>query len=493
MRIAVGGYSHETNSFSNILVPKEAVQRSISHGDRFLSGSIGVRNYIGGMIDEAAALGIELVPAIQGGAHPSGPTTQEAFELFLQALVAKLWDAQCSQPLDAIALSLHGAGVALGYDDLEGTILQAIRDKFGSDIPIGIVLDLHGNITPEMVALSDVVVGCKCYPHVDQYESARAMLNLLHETVAKGKRLGKSLMQLPWLMPPGFGVTLSGPAHDVQQFMAKQTAECPALLDASFFHGFAYADVAFAGTSVVTMARDQETADRAAHEIAAYAWSHRKDFHAPIHSAAAAMDLAEKAEGPVVINESSDNPGGGTPGDGTHLLREMLRRNLPGSAFGFIYDPEVVLQAIRAGVGNRICCSLGAKNDDLHGAPILLEDAYIKTISDGTFIQKNPMGAGAKSRLGKTVLLVVGNVQIVVASVRTQTFDDAPFEITGIDWRSQRILALKSTHHFKGWWADKVSTIIPCDSPGIHSSDLSAFRFTKLTKKVFPFHDVSWE
>jgi microcystin degradation protein MlrC len=261
----------------------------------------------------------------------------------------------------------------------------------------------------------------------------------------------------------------------------------------TFVHGFPYSDVAFSGASVTAVAETPEAAQRAAQQAAQYAWSRRKDFLQPTYSAEQAMDLAQQSPGPVVINEGSDNPGGGAPGDGTHLLREMLKRDLPGSAYGFITDPEVVRQAVAAGVGTRIDCLLGGKTDDRHGAPIELKGALVRTISDGVYVKKNPMGAGGIGKLGTTVLLQAGNVSIVVAAGRRQTMDDAPFRLAGIDWQDMRILALKSAQHFKGWWVGRAKTIIPCDSPGIQSADLAGFDYQHLSTDYFPLGDRQWQ
>ena len=481
MRIAIGGFSHETNCFGPVPLTREAFERCIHGADVYFDWNTGVRTAGGGLIDEAKEQGAELVCTRIGSYNPCAPADQGAFEDYLKDLVQTLWASHCSQPLDGIVLVMHGAGVAQGYDDLEGATLRTVRERFGSAMPIAIHLDLHGNISDQMLSLSDIIVGYKCYPHVDIYDTARDTLRLLCQMIREKVCYHQTLISLPWLLAHGFGVTLSGAGHDVQQFAKKLVEENEDLLDATFFHGFAYADVPFAGASVVTVARTGEAAQRFAKELARYAWSRRKDFDAPINSAERAMDLAEAAEGLAQIHESSDNPGGGTPGDGTHLLREMLKRNIP-SAFGFIRDEEVVAHAIRAGVGSTISCSLGGKTDTLHGAPIELKTAYVKAISDGRFIQKNPMGKGAKDNLGPTVLLVVGNVQIVVSGALTQTKDDGPFTTVGVDWRALKVLALKSTHHFKGWWYDRIPTIIPCDSPGVHSSDLSVFDFKKANK-----------
>ena len=493
MRIIAGGLEHETNSFSNISASVEDIHRLMRVGESYVKGCTGVRCMMGGFIDESRELGIQLLAASHVDITPCDATQQDAFEMYRDTFVEQVWAAHCEEPLDAIALNIHGAAIAVGYPDVEYELLRALRARFGREMPIGMVLDLHGNITPEMLELSDVIVGYKEYPHPDTYDAARLVIRLLHERLAKGKQFHQALVQLPWHLAPAYGVTLSGPACDVKEFMAEQVKTVPGLRDVSFFHGFPYADFEQTGVSVTAVEEDKETAEKAARAAAEYAWSRRRDFILPVNSAEQAMDLAEQAEGPVVINESSDNPGGGAPGDGTHLLREMLKRDIPGSAYGFIWDPEVVRQAIAAGVGSRIDCLLGGKTDEFHGAPIELKDAYVKTISDGIYINKNPMGFGGKRNMGPTVLLQVGNVGIVVGTNRQQTLDDGPFRVVGIDWQDMRILALKSAQHFKGWWTGRAKTIIPCDSPGIQCADLTVFDYKYANTSYFPLGDPEWK
>lgn len=493
MRIAIAGFYHETNWFGNVLVTPDVLEKGKSEGNGLIEIATGVRNYRGGIIDEAALQGVELVPTIYYHMLPSGHITKEALEIARTNIVKSLCDAHAEQPLDAIALAMHGGGAADGYPDAEGEILRAIREAFGKDIPIGVCLDLHGNITQDMVDLSDVLIGVRCYPHSDEYETGREMFSMLCDVVRTGSRPCMRLVKLPWLLVSAQGLTMSGPGSDVREFCMEEESQNPKLLRSTFFHGFPYADVSCSSVSVVTVAKDQETADSSAMKIARYAWNRRKDFTAPIYSAAEAVDLAlSYEEGPVIINESSDNPGGGTPADGTHLLRELLHRNVP-AAFGFICDSEVVKQAIEAGVGSHISCRLGGKTDKYHGEPIEIADAYVRSISDGEFIRRPPMGGGMRVCLGMTVCLVVGNVSIVVGNKRTQTFDDGPFRIAGIDWQSQRILALKSSLHFRAWWSDKVRGIVPCDSPGIHSADLTTLPIKNVDMSYYPLGDPSWE
>ena len=317
---------------------------------------------------------------------------------------------------------------------------------------------------------------------------------LLEEKIRLGYKTYHRLVKLPWHMVPAQGLTEGdGPAGDVKRLTEQKEQEDPELLQLSFFQGFPYSDVPFCSVSFIAVAKTQEAADRNALAVARYAWDRREDFKIPLYGAEEAVALALQAPNkPALVHESADNPGGGTAGDGTDLLRELIRVNVP-SAFGFIFDPEVAELAKQAGVGNRITCLLGGKTDKLHGEPIQLTDAYVRCVSDGRSIRKNPMRFGRQDCLGTTVCLEVGNVQIVVGSLRTQTFDEGPFTTVGVEWEHADIVALKSAQHFKGWWADKVDTIIPCESHGVMTANISLLDFTRADMSYYPFGDPVWE
>lgn len=496
MRIGTGAFFHETNSFSNILVTQERLATRWAEGERIFKAYTGIKDYMGGFIDEAGAQNAELIPSVFARYCPCGPTEKKAIENVRDRIVEMLTAAHAEKPLDAIALHLHGAGVAEGYPDVDGEIIRAVRQAFGPDMPIGVVLDLHGNITDTMMEHSDLLIGIKTYPHVDEYTAARIMFSRLCHMARSGYKVYKKMVRLPWHIAPAEGLTTAGPAHDVQQLLYKLEETEENLIQASFFQGFPYSDIKECGVSVVTMALDQETADRTAMEIARYAWSRRKDFAVPIHSAAQAFDLAlaiPDGPGPVVINESSDNTGGGTPGDGTHLLREMLKRNLPGTAFGFIYDPEVAQLAAKAGIGGKISCKLGGKMDNLHGEPIELKDAYVRCLSDGVYVNQSPKGGGNTVRLGMSACLAVGNVDVVVSSERVQATDDGVFRMVGISKDLYQIVAVKSSQHFKAWWENRCRGMVPCETPGIQCADLTVFDFKNADPNYYPLKDAIWE
>ena len=151
MRIATGGFCHETNMFGNVIIDMDTLARGTREGEDLIRTYSGNHSYVGGFIDEAAELGVEIVPTRMSAFKPSGPCVPEGVELSLNRIVELLCKAHAEKPLDGIALFMHGASSAEGHPDIEGELLQMIREKLGYEIPIGMVLDLHGNITPEMV------------------------------------------------------------------------------------------------------------------------------------------------------------------------------------------------------------------------------------------------------------------------------------------------------------------------------------------------------
>jgi len=486
MRIATGGFHQETNRFGNVIITPEMVEEKTCHPENWYKRYKGTVSYPGALIEEAEKLGIEMVPTYYTMILPAGPATQPAYEAAKERLINAFCEEYEKQPYDGIAFTMHGAGMAEGHHDIEGEIAREVRQRLGKDIPAGIVLDLHGNISEELFDNTDVIVGLKCYPHTDDYEKSQVMLRLLHNIIKTGKRPGKKLIRLPWHITAAQGVTLAGAANDVMNRCIALEESDPELLNISFFHGFPYADVPMCGVSVIAYADTQQAAERCANKLASYAWEHRRDFDIPLYSAEQAIDHALEAEpGPVIINESSDNPGGGAPGVGTHLLRELIKRNVS-SVYGFITDPEAAKIAAKAGVGATIDIAVGGKTDKFHGDPVEIKGAYVKCISHVKTRMKSPMYFGSERDYGLTACLEVGNVSVIVSSLRVQTMDDGIFIGAGVDWSQKRIIALKSSQHFKGWWKDKVKAIVPCESPGIQSADLSTFDFKYLDKNYYP-------
>jgi microcystin degradation protein MlrC len=485
MRIAIGEFSLETNTFRAGTTPVEAFQRYWEHGDEIIQGHRGVRDSLGGMIDAAERLGIEVIPTFATTTQPSATIAREAYEQIRDELLTGIRNAG---KIDALCLSLHGAGVAEGIDDIEGTLLGEIREVVGPDLPILVTLDLHGNQTQAMVDQATVLLNCHLYPHTDMYERGIEAVELAQLVVEGAIRPVTHMETLPMMIPPS--TTMLSPAKDINE-LCWEWESGPGVIDVSFVHGFPHTDIPnMVLTVVATTDNDPALAERAAKAVADAIWKRREEFLVTLPEAEEAIQqaLATDAQ-PVVIAEVSDNPGGGSPGDGTRLLRALLEVNPERTCFGFIYDPEVARQAHEAGTSATIDIRLGAKTDTLHGEPIETQ-AYVKCLTDGQFVYTTPMGAGDRVNLGPMARLVIGNVDVLVSSVRTQTLDAEVFLLHGIDIARYKIVALKSQQHFRAGFAHLAGEIIRCDTPGSTPANLSLLPFERVNRPIWPLDSV---
>lgn len=486
MRIVIAEVMHETNTFSNVPTTRELFELwEWASGDAVLANHRGVRDFLGGMIEASEQRGIEVVGAFAANAYPAGTITKETFAALQDELLSGI---AAAGKVDAICLSLHGAGVAEGIDDLEGALIKAVRQQTGYDIPLIVTLDLHGNITDEMVQEADILLGVHLYPHTDCYERGLEAVELAEQMV-KGTLVPRMYRAtLPLIIPTS--TTNLSPAKDVNEACYRWEAE-PGMVDCAFFHGFPYTDIPELGVTVIAVANDDaELAKRAAENVAELIWQKRDEFAAKVLSPQEGLALAKAAERfPVVLNETSDNPGGGTPGDGTYLLRAMLEADLQDACFGFIYDPEVAALAHEKGVGATIELQLGGKTDNLHGEPIAFT-AYVKALTDGKFITSSPMGQGSPINLGKSVRLQANGVDILVCSVKTQVLDEQVFLLHGIDVTQYKIVSLKSSQHFRASFEPLSAQIITVDSPGLTTLQFSSFDYKRLNRPKYPLDAV---
>ncbi|MCG8618342.1 MAG: M81 family metallopeptidase [Desulfobacterales bacterium] len=487
MRIFIGWFGHETNTFSRRHTDMDLlVSQGYWEGDTLLTTFRDTPSYLGGMIKCAEEKGIELIPSV-GVENAGPPLTEDCLDTMVEKLLSHV--KKHLGRFEGICLGLHGAGCTRTCTDIESHVLTEIRQVVGNRMPITVTLDLHGNISEGMCRLATGLFGIKENPHTDYETTGYEAMSALIRRLTEGLGFSTARVKLPLLMP--ITSNQDGVYREVTEYLRAYKRRHH-LLDAAFFPGFPYADHPDIESSVfVTAERDPEIH---AETIAGYVWSKRQgivpekalDAEGAVEKA---MHLI-KADGNrrVVINEMSDNPGGGGPGDGTHLLRAMLEMNVENSAFGYIYDPGVVRAVMDKGIGQRIRIGLGGKLEDekFHGSPVLLEDARICSLSDGKFVATTPLMAGIPGSFGPTATLKSGNVYIIVASVANQTYDDRIFFTGGVDIRQMSLLGLKSSQHFKAFYEGVATDIIAADPIGIVTSDLSVFDYRHLTRPVYP-------
>lgn len=489
MRIAIGGIVHETNTYavqSFGMTSLDAFQ--VGRGDGVLRYE-GTRTFTGGMLAAGAAGGHDIVPTLHAFAQPSGTIEADTYDQLKTELIERLENAL---PVDAVVIDTHGAGIVDGIDDLEADIGSAIRAVIGADVPLLTTLDLHGSITEEMNEVFDLMLGVYEYPHTDMYERGVEAIEAVPRIVNDDWIPTTHVERLPMFLPTS--TTDIAPARDIRD-RCLEIGSDDGMIRCTFFHGFPYTDAPFAGASViVTSNNDQALAREQARRLATEIWERREEFRVesltPELALRQAMATVAEVGGPVVINDTADNPGGGTPGDATHVLRGLLEANPQRACFGYIYDPDVARQAHEAGPGNVINVALGGKHDDVHGAPIDVT-AYVKSTTDGQFIQSSPMLAGVKTNLGPMARLQMGGrdgLDVLVGSERSQVFDREVFALHGIDVTDYDVVVLKSSQHFRAGFSDIATAIVTADSPGLTTLRVENFDHPRADGPRWP-HD----
>lgn len=477
----MAGVVHETNTYCQ--GKTTAADFRILRGEKLFRLK-GTETNLGGAIGECEKRGFEVVPIMVANAQPSGTILSETYETFKQEIIESL---AAVLPVDGIFLDLHGAGVVEHLEDLEADLCRAVRDLVGEAVPITAAFDLHGNVTQDMADSLDGTFACHQYPHVDTHLRASEAVSLIDDMLEQNFRPVSHVERLPMLLPTT--TTFNGIGERFLAEVLRLEDSDPNIIDISWFHGFPYTDIEHIGSYfVVTMKGERAEAERIAKQLADDLWQQKQAFVPESLSASAALALAtEQLGSPIVINETSDNCGGGTPGDGTHLLAAMLESKIENACFGFIVDPDVAHQANQAGVGAVIDVSLGGKTDDLHGESLSLQ-VYVKALHDGRLILK-AMAKGAPINLGTMARLEVGGLDIIVASNRSQTLDDEPFEALGIDVSQKKIVALKSSNHFRVGFQDVAAGIVTADTPGLTTHNVSVFPRINKSAPLWPIDD----
>lgn len=482
-RIAIGGLEDEVNTF--IKQKGTLADFDINEGAAILQVYEGSRTYLGGMIFSARELGVSLCPALhaQVSVACTGTIQAETYHALKTRLLDQL---RALLPLDGICLALHGAGVAEGVEDVETDLLQAVRKLAGEETIIAVTLDLHGNVSPELLQFVDLVYCLNNAPHTDMFDrGAEAMTGIVRVLAGEWKPY-IHLEKLPLLLTPI--TTNSGMGQKLRQ-LCLDAEQLPGVLDCACFHGFPYADVNCLGTSVIVMTDDRPDLSRKiGQEIAAWIWDHREQMLPRIVKPKEGLEIARNWHGmygePVVILDSSDNPGGGGPGNGTHLLKAMLESGMDHAVFALLKDAAAVQACQQAGVGARLDLALGGNDDELNGSPIPCT-VLVKDIRPGKFRIVSDQRKGELVDLGTCILVSIGGIDLILAEKSFQPFDPEIFRLFGLDHLSYDYIAMKSTNHWRSGFPEIRHSIIT-DAPGYMSMNLENFPYQVFQKNMWP-------
>lgn len=426
--------------------------------------------------------GWTLLEGMVAGAQPSGTTTRVAYETLRDELLA---DLRHAMPVDMVVLGLHGAMVADGYDDCEGDLLRRVREIVGPSVVLGAELDPHCHMTPEMTAQADLLICFKEYPHTDVLERGLELVDLCAAMV------GKKIRPVHALVDTGAIVILHTSRQPARGFVDRLQAMegRDGVLSISVAHGFPWGDVPEMGTKVLVYTDgDQARADALARQLADELIATREALTVRYPDIDAALDEAAAFhDGPVVMADGADNPGGGAASDSTFVLRRMVERGVADAALGPLWDPIAVRIAFDAGEGARLPLRIGGKIGPLSGDPLDLV-CTVKALKHDLVMTGL---AGSPTAMGDCALVESGGIEIVLVSLRNQAMGTDLFTQLGCDLARKRLIVVKSSQHFYASFSKVGRHVIYVGAPGSVTLDITTLPYAKVRRPKWPLDEMA--
>ncbi|KVK87612.1 microcystin degradation protein MlrC [Burkholderia ubonensis] len=445
MKIYVAGFLHETNTFVETRTQyadfAHGANGPIAVGDAIFAmreANLPISGFLQSMVDTPNVI----VPGIWTYATPSGLVTDDAYERIVSEILRR---ANQAQP-DAVYLDLHGAMVSERYEDGEGELLRRLRVMVGQRPIIVASLDLHANVTDQMLTYADALIPFRTYPHVDMAETGARAARTLLRISERGRHPYREHWRAPFLIPIEAMATSQSPAAETYALVSDVERRYD--IDLGVALGFPAADIRECGPSVWVRGSSRREVENALDELKQrFLESEAKwnaTYFSPDEAVLRAKKLADAATRPIVIADTHDNPGAGADSDTTEMLATLLRHSVHRAAIGIVCDPAAAQRAHEAGVGARISLVLAE-----HTKHPLRGDFLIESLSDGRCRLEGPMMRDLELHLGPCACLKIDDVRVVVSTVKTQLLDRNLYRMVGIAPEEMAILVNKSSVHFR--------------------------------------------
>ena len=482
IRIACLQFSHETVTF----LPNETtIQDFIYPGSpatgEALLGS-DPTGYMGGFVKVAREHDGVVLTGITSPLWPvtgsgSGWVTHAAFEHFTAIMLAEL---AAQGPFDGVYLCVHGAMAVRGIAHPEAELARRVRAVVGPIARLAGTFDPHGNEDHQFLEHADFAFCVKYFPHYDTHLQGERAARMLIRAIKGDYAPATSTIKIPIITPTVQQWTGASPWMDLVQRALIWEARAPDLYINVFF-GFPWSDVPDAGMTIqATTNADQPLADRAAQDIADYAWRNRAELvrAAVIHEVAAGVAAAAAGAKPAVIADPSDRSGAAT-----WILQEILTQNLANTVIATITDPATLTRLRGANPGDPFEQEIGGRLDPSAGDPVPIQGHVVAADWSANDPSRHWMTIG----FGRNNLLVLTPYLTQIMSPEAL----ACFAIVPADYQ---IFAIKSRVHFRRGFDDSgfAATIILAEpaAPVLGTVRLEALPYKHLDLKTFyPFSE----
>lgn len=469
LRIGAGGIAIESSTFSPW--PSQLADFTIRRGGEMIERYPFMPDWnFRGRGD------VTWLPAMHARSIPGGPVEASAYAKMKAELLERI---QATLPLDGFYLDIHGAMNVLGMDDAEADLAEAIRGVVGDDCLIVAGMDLHGNISPRLVAAVDIFTAFRLAPHDDALETRERACALLLRCLDEQIRPLRAWVPIPVALPGERTSTLVEPGKSVYGRLV-ESDQVSGVLDASLWVGYVWADEPRSRATVVVTGTDAEAIRGEAEKIARRYWDARQDFDFVTTAGSGDWAIEQALSlpgGPVVISDSGDNPTAGGVGDVPFLLGRLLAH--PALAAGeeraiyaSIPDPVAVERAVAAGVGNQVTLSLGGKMDPINGQPLAVTGTVAQIYED------DPVG-------GRMVLLRRGGVDAIITSRRKPHHYRRDFTQWGLEPEAYKIVAVKIGYLVPELRQMARHSLLAL-TPGAVNQDIPSLRYQRISRPIYP-------
>ena len=493
-RILFAGLFHETHTFLDEVTQWEDFEVVY---DAAILGKRGDASPTDGFLEEAERQGWEVIPTLDARATPSGTVADEMFERYWTEF------AERARPIlaagvDGIFLVLHGAMATRIQRDPEGEFLARLRAMPGAEtVPLFGVLDLHANVTARMCTHANGLVMYRENPHTDARQAAERGAALLGRCLREKQvpRMAWGRPPVVWA-PPGTG-TQADPMRALEQFAQQLELENPDIWACNIAAGYSFADTRDTGCSISIVTTLPQRDARAHLKVGVeLAWSLRtlgNIEYPPVDDVVADLKTKAPVSGPILLVEPSDNIGGGAPGDGTGVLRSLLKFGIQ-DALVIINDPAAVALVAEAKVGEVCRLAIGGRGSRLDAGPVDLSATFVSR-SDGNFTledRKSHMASmtGIHIAMGPCAVVRTAGITLLLTSRKTAPFDLGQLRSQGLEPRAFKVIGVKAAVAHRRAYDPVTGASFYVDTPGPCTSRLAALPWQQLHRPVYPLDPI---
>jgi microcystin degradation protein MlrC len=305
------------------------------------------------------------------------------------------------------------------------------------------------------------------------------------EILARGKKPAKAYRQIPYLIPLTWQCSTIEPSQSI--YAQAQRMIDHQVVSTSFTPGFPAADIRDCGAAVFSYGWDRDATERATEALYRIVMEAEPNYagklYSPDEAVQTAMARTQKDARTMLLADTQDNPGAGGSADTIGLLEAMIRNRAPKAVLGVLHDPEAARAAHAAGQNATITMGIGARSGAWGEKP-LVQPWRVAKLGDGRMICHGPMMKGWRLELGPMALLSCGDVRVAVSSKKVQLMDQEPLLHLGVEPRAERIVALKSSVHFRAAFEPIAQDVLVVESPGAMIVDPVKLPFKRLRTGV---------